>query len=266
MNNRIKLLQVADSGGGKTSALASLANSGFFVKILDFDNNTRVIRKFLNEPSLWDSHISIVSFNLMEDIADGIGKKSAMPGKLMKILGDKWVDNEGKDHGKLSSLDENHVIVLDTTTFMGQGLMRDALWRFRSPSITKGYDPDNVGSFDRSVYSLAQNKFATVVKYLCQDPSIRANIVFNAHMKYTEEEGTGITKCYPDTGCGTALSPSLGKSFTDIWRIDTKNDGTKSYRIEGDTRMSLKNSFPFKTDTSYKFDLGEAFNALLGRQ
>lgn len=261
MTQRIKLLLNSDSGGGKTSALAHLLNSGFYVRVLDFDNNTRIIRKYLKSPDLWDSYLGIHSFNTVDDdLAQG---KSRVPAQILSQLSGGFITNEGKNLGKITEWGTDTVLAVDTGTFMGKMFMRDALLRYRSKDFPKGYNPDGVGVFDRSVYGMAQTKFDTIVKHLCLDPSVKCNVVFNVHPKFTEEEGTNITKCYPDTGVGSALSPKLGGNFTDVWRIDTKNDGSKSFRIEGDARTPLKNSFPFVTKTDYEFDLGKAFKELL---
>ena len=42
-----KLLLVGDSGSGKTSSLASLANAGYNLRILDFDDGLAILPEYL---------------------------------------------------------------------------------------------------------------------------------------------------------------------------------------------------------------------------
>ena len=41
-----KLMLVGDSGSGKTTALASLANAGYNLRILDFDDGLSILQSF----------------------------------------------------------------------------------------------------------------------------------------------------------------------------------------------------------------------------
>src|SRR4051812_44359341 len=45
-----KLLLMGDSGTGKTGALASLADAGFNLRILDFDNGIDALFNYLTDP------------------------------------------------------------------------------------------------------------------------------------------------------------------------------------------------------------------------
>lgn len=258
---RVKLLQVADSGGGKTSSIAHVANAGYKVRVLDFDNNMRIVASYLKGESA--SLISRIPISPNDD--DKLGRKSKSSLKLMEVLQKPWVDPQtGEDFGLISSWGIDTVLFIDTLTYMGRMFMRDALLRYKSKDFPSGYDPDGAASFDQTVYNLAQQKLNAVVKYLAAD-EVKCNIVFNTHLKYSEEKGTGISRCYPDTGVGSALGPSLGKDFTDIWRIDSKHDGSKSYRTQGDVKMMLKCSGPNVIKTDEVFDLGIALNKLLGK-
>lgn len=265
---RVKLLQVADSGGGKTSSIAHVANAGYKVRVLDFDNNMRIVASYLKGESA--SLISRIPISPNDD--DKAGHKSKSSIKLMETLQKPWVDPQtGEDLGKISSWGIETVLFIDTLTYLGRMFMRDALLRYQqkdpktgNPTGVYPYDPDAAANFDQTVYNLAQQKLGAVVKYLAAD-EVKCNIVFNTHLKYSEEKGTGISRCYPDTGVGSALGPSLGKDFTDIWRIDSKHDGSKSYRTQGDVKMMLKCSGPNVIKTEETFDLGVALNKLLGK-
>ena len=44
-----KLMLVGDSGSGKTTALSTLANAGYNLRILDFDDGLSILPEFLNK-------------------------------------------------------------------------------------------------------------------------------------------------------------------------------------------------------------------------
>ena len=258
---RVKLLQIGDSGAGKTTSIASVVNAGYRVPVIDFDNNMRIVQSYLDKPEN-ASKISRIPINPNDD--DKIGKKSRSSEKLMKVLTSDWIDPDTQENwGKIPTWGLDTVLFLDTATYMGKMFMRDALLRYKGDKNPNGYDPDAAANFDQTVYNLAQQKFNAVVKFLSSD-DIKCNVVLNMHLKYSEEQGTGMTRGYPDTGVGKALGPSLGKDFTDVWRIDDKNN-KKFYRTQGDHRMSLKNSAPKIIAIEEEFDLGKALNKLLGK-
>jgi len=64
-----KLMLVGDSGAGKTSALASLANAGYNLRILDFDDGLSILPEFLNKDAV--QRVSYVT------LKDGLGQANA---------------------------------------------------------------------------------------------------------------------------------------------------------------------------------------------
>lgn len=239
---RVKLLQMSDSGGGKTTSIAGVANEGFKTRVIDFDKNLRIIKSYLKDLGL-AKNISAIPVDPNDD--DRVGHKSAGSVKLMKLLREDWIDPDSKENlGPISSWGTDTVLFVDTGSYMGRMFMRDALLRWKDKNGTYPYDPDSAANFDQTVYNLAQQKFNAVVKDLCAGSQVKCNVVFNMHIKYSEDKQTGVGKYWPQTGIGRALDPDLGKDFTDIWKIDTKADKTKVYLTQGDNRLSLKCSDP----------------------
>ena len=56
-----KLLLVGDSGSGKTSSLAALANAGYNLRILDYDDGLSILPEFLNKDAV--KRVSYVTLN-----------------------------------------------------------------------------------------------------------------------------------------------------------------------------------------------------------
>ena len=61
-----KLLLVGDSGSGKTASLAQLANAGYNLRILDYDDGLAILPEFLNPDAV--NNVSYVT------LKDPIGK------------------------------------------------------------------------------------------------------------------------------------------------------------------------------------------------
>jgi len=57
-----KLLLVGDSGSGKTSALASLANAGKKLRILDYDDGLDILSEYLTPEAV--SRVSYITLSL----------------------------------------------------------------------------------------------------------------------------------------------------------------------------------------------------------
>ena len=64
-----KLLLVGDSGSGKTASLAELANAGYNLRILDYDDGLAILPEFLNSDAV--NRVSYVT------LKDPIGKADA---------------------------------------------------------------------------------------------------------------------------------------------------------------------------------------------
>lgn len=140
-NPQVKMLVCGYPGAGKTGALASLANAGFKLRVIDFDGNPESLLQYTNPSCL--HNIDIVS---VEDKYVDKGMFTGPEGmpmaytRAMKLL-DRWryEDPDGSDVdpksgkrftdlGSPSTWGPDTVLVCDGTT----GLAEAALWRARS--------------------------------------------------------------------------------------------------------------------------------------
>lgn len=108
-----KLLLVGDSGSGKTATLATLANAGYNLRILDFDDGLAILPEFL-----LDSAVDRVSFVTLKD---PIGKADAFR-KSANLIGN-WKDGD-EDFGPVNKWTSKDVLVIDSLTLMGEAALR----------------------------------------------------------------------------------------------------------------------------------------------
>lgn len=138
---QVKMLVTGYPGAGKTGSLASLANAGFKLRVIDFDGNPESLIQYTRPEYL--SNIDIVS---VEDKYVDKGMFTGPEGmpmaytRAMKLL-DRWryEDPDGSDIdaktgkrftdlGSPSSWGPDTILVCDGTT----GLSEAALWRARA--------------------------------------------------------------------------------------------------------------------------------------
>lgn len=125
------MLLLGPPGSGKTGALASLANAGFKLRIMDLDGNPDSLLAYTRPDCL--SNIDILS------IEDPVGQMGPVPGvkgipqaetACWKAL-DKWSykDEAGNetDLGKSDDWGPDHVVVLDGLTGHSAACMRKAM-------------------------------------------------------------------------------------------------------------------------------------------
>ena len=111
-----KLMLVGDSGAGKTSALASLANAGYNLRILDFDDGLSILPEFLNKDAV--SNVSFIT------LKDGLGQANAFRKGVQMIT--NWKDGD-EDFGTVKNWTNKDVLVIDSLTLMGEAALRGAL-------------------------------------------------------------------------------------------------------------------------------------------
>ena len=111
-----KLLLVGDSGSGKTASLAQLANAGYNLRILDYDDGLAILPEFLNADAV--NNVSYVT------LKDPIGKADSFRRGVNLIS--NWKD-EGEEFGPVSKWTPKDVLVIDSLTLMGEAALRGAL-------------------------------------------------------------------------------------------------------------------------------------------
>ena len=122
---KINLLMMSDSGGGKTGALGSLANAGFKLNILDYDNGYDILTDpAIVKPEFLDN-ISVVSCRDDYSIKNShisIDKAEAF-GKGMDAL-HNWPDVDVPD---INLWGPDTVFILDSYTSFGESILDSVL-------------------------------------------------------------------------------------------------------------------------------------------
>ena len=237
-----KLLLVGDSGSGKTASLATLANAGYKLRILDYDNGLDILPEFLN-----DTGVNNVSYVTLKD---PMGRAEAF--RKGATLISNWKD-EDEEYGPVSKWTNKDVLVIDSLTLMGEAALRAALVFNNKKSTDQASQPE---------WGTAARDVQHIIQYITGS-EVPCNVVVTTHMQYMEGD-MGVSKAYP-TSVGSKLSTKLGRYFNCVCRIDTRSSskGTeRTLRTVSDHRMDLKVTAPSLIGQTTELDLAKLFSAI----
>jgi len=241
----VKLLLIGDSGTGKTGSLAALANVGYELFIIDFDNGVEPLFTYVVPEARKIVHYETLQVKLK---GSGDGAAIVRADAISKAMGllNNWVDSETKQsYGAVSSWDSKRVLVIDSLTMFGSAALMAVLQRegktdFR-PKAVKGFDP-------RNAYGDAMDMIEGTLAML-YDSAIKCNVILISHKKFV---GGNENAAYP-SALGKALPPIIPRYFNTMLR--TQQDGRNRWIMtEPDDQMATKS--PYKLESRYGISNG----------
>lgn len=236
-----RIMLVGYPGAGKTGSLASLANAGFKLRILDFDGNLDPL--LLNTKPEFLPNIDILRF---EDRLGSTGKfiepvgiPSAFSGAFKAMDSWKYTDEQGTvvDLGASRDWGPDTIVILDSLTAMGDAAMNRA---------RKLMNKTLENTSDR-VWGLAMGEQNAFIKRLTASENKHHTIVL-AHLKMIGPKDiragdsqltTDIkqqvanlipTRLFP-SALGWQLPQSIGAEFPTLLEVKVKYNGTKVRRV-----------------------------------
>jgi hypothetical protein len=267
----IKLLFVGDSGTGKTGALASLADAGYRLRILDLDNGIDILRNLILSPKTKYNPgciNNISAITLTEKMRPVNGKlipvKATVWTNMVKLL-DYWKD-EGEDLGKVETWGVDDVLVIDSLSMVGIAAINFHL------QINGRLMTGSTGNEYRRDIGQAQSMMENLLQLLYDD-NIHCNVIVNSHIAYVDDPGEAGKDAvdrsqtgYPNA-LGKALSPKIPRYFNTVLMAKTEGSGSSTrHRIftKSQGMVNLKSSAPLDVPLSYDLSTGlaEYFRAL----
>lgn len=276
----IKLLFIGASSSGKTGALISLAEAGYNLRVLDFDNGTDILRDYATNPKSQykipepDQRIQYVTLtDKMKPIGtDVICQQATAWPKMVKLLGD-WKDDD-VSLGPVASWGEQDILVIDSlwaaaTAALHYHLsMQGALLKKRT---------QNEGR--RDIYAVHQ--LIRPLLEMLYSTSIKCNVIVITHITYNNEEGikpqidpekpteAPNKEGFP-AALGRALGPEIPKYFNNMLVAKTENletGGLHWIHTTPTSSINAKSSAPLRVEKRYKLATGLAdyFKAVKGQ-
>lgn len=248
----IRMLNIGESGSGKTGALASLAKAGYTLWILDYDNGLDILANLLRDDI---EALKRIHYKLLRDT---VSMSSGVP-KLKPPI-HAWKDaGRTLAEWKADTFTSNDIIVIDTLTTMSMAAFNEAMMlggrlNQRPQQNDYGWMADSVLLF---------------IDGLTGD-DIHCNVIVNTHIRFLagSEEDQTTTRGLPNAK-GQQIPKDIGKFFNTITLTRSTGSGPATKRIistQPQGVVEVKNSNPVGVKATYPIDTGMAamFQDILG--
>lgn len=265
----VKVIVCAESGAGKTGALASLAEAGYSLRMLDLDNNAGILRNYLTKPNspyvkrkadIAKQLTSVVSLSEPRVNRGGtvVIEKATVWSRVSALLAN-WEDGETK-LGSITTWGEKDVLVVDTFTRLSTAAMNFQLAMNgtlnKKPTL---YD-----------YGDAQHLLQSFLE-IVNAPEVKCSVVLNCHIDKVEDPVTNVPTEYP-MSIGNKLAPKIATYFPELLRIaKVRKPGTPPtlvhvFQTVATGTLGVKSSAPFDVQSEYPIETGLAayFKAVRG--
>lgn len=224
--DRIKLLLAGDPKVGKTGQLATLANEGYKVRIIDLDNNLAIMNSYLTPEGM--ANVSFMSFPT-KDPTTWAKARAALR---------TWDDNS-----KVESWGLDTILVVDSASFLAEA----ALTSFAG----KSKDP-------RQDYYAAQDAFINEIAYLT-GKKVSCHLILIAHFRNQLDKADEVYRTVP-AFTGAVLPLEVPKYCNNVWGIFIKPGDKRVIQTQStNTFPYLGSSAPDKLLATEEFNLGKLF-------
>lgn len=282
---RIKALLIGETGSGKTGSFAALANAGFNLRIIDYDNGLDILGGLLTEEGA-----KRVIYETFTDtlIATKTGVTwTGTPMAYSNSLGllDSWRMPErtlfGKkvpayDLGSVLTWGPDDILIVDSLTIQGNGIMRFG------QSQQQGMDEKRKMHPHQNDWGVGQNYQERFLEFLYSD-KVKCNVIVTSHIRRVGGGGVQTFKVdspsakgeaireldsiegkgYP-SALGRQLPPKVGRYFNTMLYYYTDADGIRWISTVPKDNIDCKTPAPKQLDARYRIEDGllKIFNGI----
>lgn len=213
----VKLILMADSGSGKTGALASLANAGYNLRIMDFDNGLDVLPRYCTEEGL--ARVNYVTLTDALKMSQG-SSTGVLPNGVPQALTNAiklmnhW-KTEDEDLGPVTSWGTKDILIVDSITMQGEAAMR---WGMAVNGKSQEAKWGHYGPAMEQQEGLFSMLFST---------DIKCHVIVTSHIVMQGPEGG--ERGYPSV-LGNKWPPRCGRYFNAILGIKITGSGASQRR------------------------------------
>lgn len=251
----VRLLNIGESGTGKTGALASLAKAGYRLWILDYDNGLDILANLLGDDQEALDRVTYKSLRDKITLAGGVPKILGQHVSAWKDAGktlEEWQQEAGGDFGPLD------ILVIDTLTTMSMAAFNEALklgarLNSRPQQNDYGWMADTVLLFMQAI----------------TEEDANFNLIVNTHVRYLSNEGDDTLSRGLPNAKGQQIPKDIGKFFNTIVLTRTQGSGPGARRqisTKPQGVIEVKTSNPKGVKDTYGLEngLAELFHDILG--
>ena len=228
-NSLVKAMLAADSGSGKTGALAPLVDAGFNVRVLDFDNGLSILKGFVKDKSaLARVHYVDQLQDQYQLVAGRLGvKKAPAFQRAMDALDKGGKDFWGADIPPLMEWTSRDILVLDSLSMAGRASLQMVL--NANAAGMKQPEIQHYGTAMENVERLVQSLMSSITN---------CHVIINTHITGVD----GDARSYPDA-LGNKLPPRIGKYLDNLVGLRLVG-GKRVFLTQKDGLLALKSAVP----------------------
>jgi hypothetical protein len=250
-----RVLVVGFPGSAKTGGLASLANAGFKIRMLDFEGNNEAFLAHVKPEFLQNIDICYLK-DEMHDSSSGLAVRGVPTAfrRALKLM-DHWKytdkDDEVVDLGHSKDWGRDTIVVLDSLTAMGERAMEAALSKTNRTILNRsdgvwGYAMAEQQHFIDKLTSRLNNHHLIVISHLVMIGPKDVRKGENPVTEKIKEQLADLidTRYYP-SALGWKLPQQIGGAFSTIVRAEAIAKGNSIvYRLRTMPRKELDLKVP----------------------
>lgn len=241
--NVVKLLNIGESGTGKTGALGSLASVGYNLHILDYDGGLDILAN-----SLRDDPAALARVHY-ETLRDKIVFTNGVPKFKPPITAYKGAGKTLMEWN-VEAFTPNDILVLDTLTTFSEAAFNEALMiggrlNQRPQLQDYGWLADSVKLFIE----------------LLTDPSLNCHVIVNTHVKFLTTESDETSQRGLPNAKGQEISRTVSRYFNTVVLTRSTGSGAGTKRTistQPQGVVEVKTSAPSSVKASYPIETGLA--------
>lgn len=252
----VRLLNIGESGTGKTGALASLAKAGYRLWILDYDNGLDILANLLGDDPEAMERVTYRSLRDKITLAAGVPKILGQNVSAWKDAGKTLEEWEASvEGGKFGPLD---ILVIDTLTTMSMAAFNEALklgarLNSRPQQNDYGWMADTVLLFMQAI----------------TEEDANFNLIVNTHVRYLSAGEDDTSNRGLPNAKGQQIPKDIGKFFNTIVLTRTQGSGPGARRMistQPQGVIEVKTSNPKGVKPTYQLEegLAQLFHDILG--
>ncbi len=238
----VKTLYIGESGSGKTGSLASLAEAGYKLHIIDTDNGLPILYNIMKDKA--PTKINNVDFMQIaeEYIATSAGLMvKGTPKAASQVVNacKKWEDGTNP-----SEWGPKHILVLDSLTTISSMFLE---WGRALTTVKDG----------RMGFYAAQERLEVLLTLLSQK-AFNTNVIIIGHAELASDEQNKMR--YQIAAIGKALGPKIPRLFNTLLVANvTPSKKREIITMPGNVQTVMpKNPAPVQVKPSYSLETGLA--------
>jgi hypothetical protein len=256
----VKMLIFGISGSGKTGLIGKLAEAGYRIFGMDFDDGFDI----LMDPMVMRPDVrKNVYYKTLKDNALAVGGKlipqATAWAEFVSLLGD-WKESVAGGPpvslGNFRTWGPKDVLWIDSCTFLSDAAMNRAL----QLGGRLGARPQIQD------YGAAMDDISSVFELL-YSPHCKCNVVVTSHLQFAADENFGGARKAMVSVLGNKLAPKIPRYFNNMILLKKSIDNGKVVRklyTQGDATVDLKTSKPSVVPSVMEPDLAKLFSLLTG--